>query len=174
MSARISGRSVILILAGIAAVVLAVLVAVPLSWQPTSPVESLEEAKAPQQPPKESWPRSLDCAFHDMMRTSAVVSYYFDVVLQKGEEPRFYERAIVSASGVRTNFHGNERPVWTYGVDSDGQQTITSPDGATRIMLYGLKLGVAGVLPVEAGIRSNEYRNLGGECRQTNLVGSGD
>ena len=37
------------------------------------------------------------------------------------------------------------------GLDGDGKPTITSSDGATRIVLYGLKLGVAGVLPVEAG-----------------------
>lgn len=53
--------------------------------------------------------------------------------------------------------------------DVDGTPTITSPDGATRILLYGLKLGTDGVLLIEAGIRSNAYRNLGGECRQTNL-----
>ena len=51
--------------------------------------------------------------------------------------------------------------------------SFTSSDGATRIVLYGLKLGAAGVFPVEAGIRSNVYRNLGGECRQSNLGGSG-
>src|SRR4029079_15110396 len=35
----------------------------------------------------------------------------------------------------------------------------------------GLKLGTAGILSIEAGIRSKVYRNLGGECRQTNLAG---
>ncbi len=76
------------------------------------------------------------------------------------------------ADGTRTNFDGDDRPAWTDGLDGDGKPTIISADGATRIVLYGLKLGVAGVLPVEAGIRSNEYRNLGGECRQTNLGGN--
>jgi hypothetical protein len=32
--------------------------------------------------------------------------------------------------------------------------TITSPDGATRIVLYGLKLDTGGILLIEAGIRS--------------------
>jgi hypothetical protein len=73
------------------------------------------------------------------------------------------------ADGTRKYFTANDRPAWTYGLDGDGKPTITSSDGATRIVLYGLKLGTAGVVPVEAGIRSNVYRDLGGECRQTNL-----
>ncbi len=97
---------------------------------------------------------------------------YFDVALAMGEQPRFFERAIASADQHRKNFDCDQRPTWTYSLDADGKPTIISSDAATRIVLYGLKLGVAGVLPVEAGIRSNEYRNLGGECRQTNLVGS--
>ena len=115
---------------------------------------------------------SLDCAFHDFMRRGTVVSYYFDVDASESEPPRFYERAIVASDGTRTNFRGDERPAWRYERNSDGEQTITAPDGATRIVLYGLKLDAPGVLPVEAGIRSNEYRNLGGECRQSGLGGS--
>ena len=171
MEVRPTGRSVILIVAGILAAALASIVAMHLAGQSTAPPK--EAADVPQEPSQESLPPSLDCAFHNFTRTAAVVSFYFDVALPKGEEPRFYERAIVSADGRRTNYEGDRRPIWTYGLDGDGKPTITSSDGATRIVLYGLKLGVAGVLPVEAGIRSNEYRNLGGECRQTNLGGSG-
>ncbi|WP_195930353.1 hypothetical protein [Hyphomicrobium album] len=158
-----------LMLAGIAAVVLAGFVAVHLAGQPSAPPQ--EAAEAAQAPSEESLPPSLDCAFHNFTRTSAVVSFYFDVALPKGETPRFYERAILLADGTRSNFAGDDRPAWTYGLDADGKPTITSPDGAVRIVLYGLKLGVAGILPLEAGIRSNVYRNLGGECRQTNLGG---
>lgn len=104
------------------------------------------------------------------MRTRAVVSFYFDVDLSTPDQPRFYERAIVTGDGKRTNFTGNDRPAWGYALDADGKPTITSQDGANRIVLYGLKLGAAGTWPLEAGIRSNEYRNLGGECRQTNLT----
>lgn len=169
MKARPSGRSVILTLAGLAAAVLASFAAVHLAGQPSAPQR--EAAEAPQESSVESLPPSLDCAFHNFTRTAAVVSFYFDVALPAGEGPRFHERAIVLADGTRTNFAGDDRPAWTYGLDEDGKPTITSPDGATRIVLYGLKLGTAGVLPLEAGIRSNEYRNLGGECRQTNLGG---
>ena len=170
MKARPSGLSVILTVAALAAVVLMSFVAVHLAGQPTALPK--ETAEVSPEPTAESLPPSLDCAFHNFTRTAAVVSFYFDVALPKGEQPRFYERAIVLADGTRTNFAGNDRPAWTYGLDGDGKPTITSSDGATRIVLYGLKLGVAGTLPVEAGIRSNVYRNLGGECRQTNLVGS--
>lgn len=171
MKARPSGRSTILILAGIAAAVLVGFVAVHWAGESSAPLQ--EATEVPQQPTAESLPPSLDCAFHNFTRTAAVVSFYFDVAFAQGEAPRFYERAIVSADGTRTNFDGERRPTWTYSLDGDGKPTITSSDGATRIVLYGLKLGAAGVLPVEAGIRSNVYRNLGGECRQTNLGGSG-
>jgi hypothetical protein len=171
MKAGPSGLSVILMAAAIAAVVLMSFVAVHLAGQPPAPLK--ETAEVPQEPTEASLPPSLDCAFHNFTRTAAVVSFYFDVALPKGEQqPRFYERAVVSADGTRTNYAGDHRPTWTYSLDGDGKPTIISSDGATRIVLYGLKLGVAGVLPVEAGIRSNEYRNLGGECRQTNLGGS--
>lgn len=168
MNARPSGRSVILTAAGIAAALLVSFVVVHLAGEPSTPPQEVAEAQAPSE---ESLPPSLDCAFHNFTRTSAVVSFYFDVALPKGETPRFYERAVVSADGKRTNFAGDQRPAWTYGLDADGKPAITAPDSATRIVLYGLKLGAGGVLPLEAGIRSNVYRNLGGECRQTNLGG---
>lgn len=168
MRAFASVRTVILILAGIATAVLVCTAAVHLYGQLSAPLK--EVAEVPREPAEQSLPPSLDCAFQDFTRTRAIVSFYFDVVLAKGEEPRFYERAIISADGKRTNFAGNGRPVWRYALDADGKPTITSQDGATRIVLYGLKLGAAGVFSLEAGVRSNEYRNLGGECRQTNLI----
>ncbi|MEI9902443.1 MAG: hypothetical protein WDN31_22810 [Hyphomicrobium sp.] len=173
MKARPNTQSGILILVSVAAAVLVGFVAVHYAGQPIAP--SKEAAEVPQELSDEGLaPPSLDCAFHNFTRTAAVVSFYFDVAILKGEAPRFFERAIVSADGKRTNFTGNDRPAWTYGLDDDGKPTITSHDGATRIVLYGLKLGTPGVLSVEAGIRSNEYRNLGGECRQTSLGGSSD
>ena len=171
MNARPYGRPVILVLAGIAAAVLASRVA--MHWAGHAPSHPNMAADVPQEPSEDSLPPSLDCAFHNFTRTGTVVSFYFDVALPKGEAPRFYQRAVVSTDGTRTNFAGEHRPAWTYGLDSDGKPAITSPDSDTRIVLYGLKLGTPGVLSLEAGIRSNVYRNLGGECRQTNLGGSG-
>ena len=170
MQARPSVRTTILVGAGIAAAVLVGFVAVHWAGRPSAP--SIEAA-APQEPSVESLPPSLDWAFHNFTRTAAVVSFYFDVALPKGAQPRFYERAILLADGTRQDFAGNDRPAWSYGLDPDGKPQITSPDAATRIVLYGLKLGTAGILSIEAGIRSNVYRNLGGECRQTNLAGGG-
>jgi hypothetical protein len=168
MNARLS--FVTLLLAGIAAAILASFV--PMGWvgQTSEPAQVAEDVSPG--PPEEDLRPSLDCAFRNFTRTAAVVSFYFDVELQKGEEPRFYERAILLADGKRQDFAGRDRPVWIYGLDPDGKPQIISADSATRIVLYGLKLGTAGVLPVEAGIRSNVYRNLGGECRQTNLGAS--
>lgn len=169
MNARPSGRSISLILAGIAAAGLAGFSAIHYAdTQSQAPAaEELHEVEVPEE---HTLAPSLDCAFHDMMRTHAIVSYYFDVIVKDGETPRFHERAIVAENGTRTDFSGDQRPVWTYGLDGDGKHTITSPTGSERIVLYGLKLGLAGIWPVEAGIRSNTYRNLGGECRQTNLA----
>ena len=152
MKVRRSGRSVILMVAGVAAVVLMV-VAVHLAGQTSAPAK--EAVEVTQEPTEESLPPSLDCAFHNFTRTAAVVSFYFDVVLAKGEQTRFHERAIVLADGTRTNFGGDGRASWTYSLDGDGKPMITSWDGATRIVLYGLKLGTAGVLPVR---RDQEQR----------------
>lgn len=166
MKAQPISRVVTLTVAGIAAVILIGFVAMHMMGQPSKLPD--ETAQVPQQPAEESLPPSLDCAFRF---ASSRIYFYFDVAISKGEPPRFFERTFVSADGSRKTYAGDGRPAWTYGFDADGKQVITSPDAATRIVLYGLKLGVPGVLGIEAGIRSNVYRNLGGECRQTNLDG---
>lgn len=141
--------------------------AVGPSSPPSAPPKPV--AAAPREPAVESLPPSLDCAFNAFMHSSTAVSFYFDVAMVEGAPPLFYERAFVSADGERQAFEGADRPTWTYSLDDDGKPTITSSDGATRIVLYGLKLGSPGIFPVEAGMRSNIFRNLGGHCRQTNL-----
>lgn len=166
MTARASGRLGILAAVGTAAVLAIAGTALYLARDSAEP--SQETAHAPARPAIPQRP-SLDCAFHDMMRRGAVVSFYFDVVVTKNAAPEFYERTVVESDGRRTSYAGDDRPVWRYALDEDGAPRITSPDGATQIVLYGLQLGSGGVLPVEAGIRSNQYRNLGGECRQSHL-----
>lgn len=160
---------VILTAGGVATAALAGLVVFQVLEPRSKPAKAQTEST--QTEPEEKLPPSIDCAFRPFMHTSAGVYFYFDVAVSKGEAPRFYQRALVSADGSRTSFAGNDRPVWTYSLDGDGKQVITSPDAATRIVLYGMKLGTPGILNIEAGIRSNVYRNLGGECRQTNLDG---
>lgn len=169
MKAGISGRSVMLMVAGTAAVLLIGLLVAYSSARPSAP--STKTAEARQTPSEAVLPPSLDCSFTAFMHSSTAVYFYFDASLSRAETPRFHQRAVVSAEGERTTFDGDDRPLWGYGLNEDGEPTITSPDGATRIVLYGLKLGSPGVFPIEAGLRSNEFRNLGGQCRQTNLGG---
>lgn len=155
--------------AGFAVTLLMGFVALQLSGWSSAPSTKTVEAR--QKPSEDILPPSLDCSFTAFMHSSTAVYFYFDTGFSKGETPRFYQRAVVLAEGERTTFEGDDRPLWGYGVNEDGEQTITSPDGATRIVLYGLTLGSPGVFPIEAGLRSNEFRNLGGQCRQTNLGG---
>ena len=168
LAARRPRRAMILAAAAVAVAGLAIAY---LALGPVTPPSAQPKAiaVASREPSVESLPPSLDCAFNAFMHASTAVSFYFDVAMTDGAPPRFYERAFVAADGVRHAFEGEDRPSWTYGLDEDGQPTITSSDGATRIVLYGLKLGSPGILPVEAGMRSNDFRNLGGHCRQTNL-----
>jgi hypothetical protein len=171
MTLRPSVRSAVLIAILIGSTLIVGYIAVPLAARSSAPLE--EEAGVRQAPAGLILRPSLDCAFHDFMRKSAVVSFYFDVDVKKDQRPHFLERAVVAADGTRRNFVGHDRPRWIYALNDDENPTLTSSDGATHILLYGLRLGSPGVLLLEAGIRSNAYRNLGGECRQTNLVVSG-
>lgn len=166
MSAQ-SGRSAIWILAGIAAFALLGFVGSRFSAPPANAPKTAGTSSEPTALP------TLDCAFHDFMRKHAVVSFYFDVSRKAGEQPRFFERALVLADGGATAFDGGERPEWSYALDSDGTPTLAAPDGETTIMLYGLKLGAPGDVLLESGIRSIAWRNLGGQCRQSNLDKAG-
>ena len=56
-------------------------------------------------------------------------------------------------------------PTWTYAID-DGTPTIVAANAETRIVLYGLRPDASGIAWIEAGVRSNRYRNLEGKCRQ--------
>lgn len=115
---------------------------------------------------------TLNCVFYDFTRASIVVGFDFAATLSNGELPRFEERAEASRDGRQTTFDAGQRPIWPYAHDDDGKPTITSPNGDTRIVLYGLKLDTAGAFFIEAGLRSNEYRNLNGQCQQANFGGA--
>ncbi|MDH4982150.1 hypothetical protein [Hyphomicrobium sp. D-2] len=125
-------------------------------------------AQAGREPAATELRPSLDCAFRPANHNS--IYFYFDVAMNEGAEPRFFERAVVFGDGSRRAYEGDDRPVWNYSVDADGNATIASQSDETRIILYGLRMDIAGVWPVEAGIRSPVFFNLGGECRQANLV----
>lgn len=162
-------QTVSLIVIGIAAAVVMGVVAAQMP--DTSEAPSKSPSGSPNDVARANSPPSLDCAFNAIMHSSGVVYFYFDVALSYGEPPRFYERAFVSADGTRRTYGGGDRPPWTFSLDGGGQPTIKAPDGTTQIILYGLKLGSPGEMSVEAGLRSDEFRNLGGICRQSNLAG---
>lgn len=165
---HLSGRSAALLVVGVATSILVGLAVVAVyQMEKVSAPTPVEVTEAPEEA---SLSPSLDCAFRPFITRSNAFYFYFDVDYAKGKTPLFYERALVSADGSQKRYVGDERPVWAYAVNEDGKPTITAADG-TSIVLYGLKLGTPGILPVEAGIRSNVLRNLGGECRQTNLDG---
>jgi hypothetical protein len=114
---------------------------------------------------------SLYCEFYDLSNTIVVVGFDFIVAFPANAPPHFSERYEGTQEGTRT-FDPDHRPSWSYALDDDGNQMITSPDGATRIMLYGLKPNTGGTLAVEAGLRSDDFRNLDGQCRQANFGGT--
>lgn len=166
MSASPYHRFVIVSLAGAAVAILMLLLVVYEIRKPTPPPTAAVAATPDNLEP------SLNCAFYDFMHTRIVAGFDFAVDFPKGKSPRFELRVEGSGNSTPTTFEAGQRPIWTYGRD-DGTPTITSPDSATRIVLYGLKPEADGVLFIEAGIRSNEYRNLGGQCRQVNFGGGG-
>lgn len=171
MTARVTARIMILAATGIAAALLIGFVAMQWSARPAAVASRQDTAETARQPPVSRLPPSLDCAFTAFMHSSTAIYFYFDVAISEGGSPRFYERAFVSVDGGRQAYAEDDRPEWTYGIDGDGRAGITSPDDATHIVLYDLKLGAPGIRTVEAGVRSNVFRNLGGQCRQTNLGG---
>jgi hypothetical protein len=124
---------------------------------------------AHQKPSASAFVPSIYCAFDNITRSAIVVAFDFAVAFEKDGKPRFDER-YVGIPGDTQTFGADHSPTWPFAHDEDGTPKITSPDGATVILLYGLKLGTPGVLLIEAGLRSNDYRNLDGQCRQANLV----
>jgi hypothetical protein len=171
MKARPHSRLLIFLLAAGVAAVLAIIVIVPSTRRGSSP--QLVQADRPQtiserKPSPLLVSPSLYCAFNDFGHERIVVAFAFTVALQKSAQPRFEERYQGSNDGTRT-FDIGHRPAWPFAHDDDGTPVITSPDGATRIVLYGLKLDTGGVFLIEAGLRSNDYRNLDGECQQANF-----
>ncbi len=133
------------------------------------PATRQPQAAAQDKPAKEP---TLYCNFYNFMHNAMVVSFYFVVNVADASQSRFSEIFVENADGVRTIYGdaGEPLPVWAYVLD-EGTPTITSPDGETKIILYGLKPKSPGVLWGEAGVRSNDYKNLGGRCRQAFLGG---
>lgn len=114
---------------------------------------------------------TLYCDFYNFMHNSTVVSFYFSFDLTDPVVPKVSELFVVEPDGTKTDFASDgdaALPQWSYRM-TDEAPTITSPDSATNIVLYGLKPTKSGTFWVEAGLRSNDYRNLDGKCRQANF-----
>jgi hypothetical protein len=122
--------------------------------------------------PVNAGPATVYCVFYDFTHASVVVGFDFVVAVTDGAPLRFSQRSMAARDGTQISFDADQRPNWPYALDEDGAPQITSPDGATRIVLYGLKPEAKGEVWVGAGLRSNEYRNLDGQCRQNNLGGT--
>lgn len=148
-------------------VLTAIIVALGLSWGRGSASSTTDTAAL--KPDVSTASPSLECVFYDFTRASVVVAFDFAVALAEGEAPRFDQRSQSARDGTQAVFE-RDRPVWSYSHDEDGAPLITSPDSAIRIILYGLKLDTGGVHFIEAGLRSNEFRNLQGQCRQINFA----
>lgn len=116
---------------------------------------------------------AVNCVFYDFTHASIVVAFNFAVTQSKDAGLRFDQISLASRDGTRQTFDAPDRPIWSYARDEDGAPTIASPDGATRIVLYGLKPDTPGEFFIETGLRSNTYRNLDGKCHQANFAGSG-
>ncbi|CCB66058.1 MULTISPECIES: hypothetical protein [unclassified Hyphomicrobium] len=158
-----SRRSLLQLSAGAVAIILATLAFARFVHEPTAPPQKIAaQSPAP----------TLNCVFYDLTHANIVVSFDFAVAFPDGAPPRFDLRSQAMRDGNQV-FDAGERPVWPYALDDDGAPAITSPDGAIRIVLFALEPSARGVAFVDAGLRSNEYRNLDGKCRQSDFGDSG-
>lgn len=157
-------RPLLLLFAGTAAAVFVAIVGLSFFREPASP---------PRKAIAEAPPPTLNCVFYDAGHANIIVAFDFVIGFPGGAAPRFEQRAQASQKGDPIAFDAGQRPVWSYALDEDGAPAITSPDKAIRIVLFALKPAARGVVFVDAGLRSNEYRNLDGKCRQSDFGDSG-
>lgn len=163
----------LLVIAGLIALVLVATAAFVVSRRtrpnPQAAEVTVDQGEAQNAPPIAP---TLYCDFYDVMHNATVVSFYFFVDLANRTTPNVFERFVVEPDGTKTDFgtaDGASLPQWSYSLD-DGTPTIISTSTATVIVLYGLKPRTHGTFWVEAGLRSNDYRNLEGKCRQANFT----
>lgn len=108
----------------------------------------------------------LYCEFYNFAGRTPKVGFYFDAP-REGDYAQIFQR---EADGEQTIF--DPRPAWTHVRDGD-PPTLTSPDGAITINLYGdappatRPASAASGGWFEAGLRSVRYLNLEGQCRRT-------
>ena len=116
---------------------------------------------------------TLYCEFYNVVGRSPKVGFTF-AVGGTSPTPAYAQVSQMEMDGTRADFEpGPSRPAWGFD-GSDSPATLTSPDGAIVINLYGYdpaKSGGDSTKPVggwiEAGLRSIQYLNLDGKCRRS-------
>ncbi len=108
---------------------------------------------------------TLYCQFYNFVGRSPKVGFTF-AVTGSAERPVFAQINQLEMDGTRAEFGADgSRPVWTFR-EAEAPATLTSPDGAIGINLYGYDGPRTGTAWFEAGLRSVQYLNLDGQCRR--------
>ena len=111
-------------------------------------------------------PPTLYCEFYNFVGRTPKVGFTF-TMRPDATAPVFAQVNQIEADGSRTAF-GAEAPPPVWGFDgSDSPAVLTAPDGAIRINLYAYDAARRGTTWFEAGLRSVQYLNLDGKCRQS-------
>ena len=123
---------------------------------PATPV-----ADAPRPSPRSP---TLYCEFYNVVGRSPKVGFTF-AISDHDERPVFAQVSQFEMDGSRAEFGSDSRPTWAFD-DAQVPATLTSPDGAIVINLYAYDRTKSGGAWFEAGLRSVQYLNLDGKCRQ--------
>ena len=108
---------------------------------------------------------TLYCEFYNFVGRSPKVGFAF-AISDQNERPVFAQVSQFEMDGSRADFgEGVPRPIWAFD-DAQVPATLTSPDGAIVINLYAYDRTKSGGAWFEAGLRSVQYLNLDGKCRQ--------
>lgn len=125
----------------------------------TAPVAHSEPVE-----PQERQP-TLYCEFTNFADRNPRVGFYFAIERRDGS-PVYAQIFRREADGTQIDYgtDGARRPAWAFD-GSDNPATFASPEDETVILVYDYDPKRAGAPWFEAGLRSNEYKNLGGKCR---------
>ncbi|MHC2086346.1 hypothetical protein [Methylobacterium sp. CM6244] len=151
-------------LAGLAVVGSVVLALFVLGEGREPPAPSVAEVLRPAPGPSRKSP-TLYCEFYNFVGRSPKVGFAF-AISDQDERPVFAQVSQFEMDGSRADFgEGVPRPIWAFD-DAQVPATLTSPDGAIVINLYAYDRTKSGGAWFEAGLRSVQYLNLDGKCRQ--------
>ena len=164
---------------GIASVAVTMIVAGAGGWlwfsQP-EPRPAIDQRSASKHVPEEPAPASgadkrptLYCEFTNFADRTPLVGFYF--LIETTTTPPVYALIFQrEKDGSQADFgEGNTpRPAWRLD-GSDSPAVLRSPDEAIAINLYDDDTGHHGAAWFEAGLRSIQYKNLGGKCRRSGV-----